>query len=886
VGVRAACGLRRVMDVTRIMQMRGPAGSLENFDAIDAQTMAVVSRVYVDWHSATLDVFPPTPVTQPLDPSTYRVYGVSNEPLRYSLAGTPPAWLAIDPIGGTMSGTPTAQGTFSFGVVARGTKSGDTAQKTIAVPASDLRIAWADGITDLRGSYTTAGQVAIPLDATNPSGNVVSLTIAGAAPPGVSVTPDRRLVASRRIGVTSATVRASVANRGLDAYVDRTFALLAAKFLRTTFSISSTTFEIDHPDPNKHPVEILDGLAKAQRLSTIGPSGFQGTTSIVSGGWSVLVRYRPRSAGCLLEALGSFRVDADRPVSTASWVARADSQETASGVSNVLDGSDTTRWHSQCGSVQAPLPHWIEIDMGEVRTVSGMRYVPRRSGGWNGIPYKYQILVSSDGVSFGPPVADGTMYAYEGPSQASDQGNPPFLHDPVTIPFAAVSTRVVRLVILSNITGNPSYASASTIDLVVPIVSSARLTVPKGSGIRTALTGGGSVYARAGSRWTSLAIAASASADPVVSADGRVAVGPGTFDRTEWPAPSASANVTIGYSAGSGASATAFDADISHALICDTRLSAVLLRAMCAGIAHGVLLAPSDATLLRCLDASEWGVGMPLDIAGRPAVDATDATSAVTATVEARAQPVTILALSTRPAIVDNAAAPPSTASAAFTATWTDATADLIPRWLAGGGQRAVPARAFVAVVPAGSVDVDVAVPPGRVYAFSRDLGVEWARGALDDVRPHYGADGTFERHLYIASGGLDTPPSFASDVSGAVDVDGTLKLTTHTTGASSVRVFATVWRDGVHNTLTRELALLTPASKSLFSGGNGSNFLQFRTVVGASGPEFRTDDVEAGWYFARFASASAQLDGGAYTVSDAAGITVVLRLKRSDVGG
>ncbi len=79
--------------------------------------------------------------------------------------------------------------------------------------------------------------------------------------------------------------------------------------------------------------------------------------------------------------------------------AQAGSQETASEsapASNVLDGLPSTFWHTQYSTPAATREQmWITLDLGQVRMVDGLRYLPRQ-GNSNGMITGYEIYVSLD----------------------------------------------------------------------------------------------------------------------------------------------------------------------------------------------------------------------------------------------------------------------------------------------------------------------------------------------------------------------------------------------------------------------------------------------------------------------------------------------------------
>lgn len=134
------------------------------------------------------------------------------------------------------------------------------------------------------------------------------------------------------------------------------------------------------------------------------------------------------------------------------WVATASSQETGSQdnrAGNVLDGLATTMWHTPWSGTPA-YPHNITIDMGSTRSVSGLRYTPRQDTSSNGAVGRFRVEVSADGSAWAA-VASGTWA-----DSKADK----------TVRFAAVVTRHVRLVALSEAGGRGQWASAAELNLL------------------------------------------------------------------------------------------------------------------------------------------------------------------------------------------------------------------------------------------------------------------------------------------------------------------------------------------------------------------------------------------------------------------------------------
>lgn len=137
----------------------------------------------------------------------------------------------------------------------------------------------------------------------------------------------------------------------------------------------------------------------------------------------------------------------------AGWTATASDEETGSEngrAANVLDGNAGTLWHSRWSGTPAPLPHSVTVDMKRTAVVSALVYVPRATGS-NGRVGEYSISVSTDGRSWGSPVATGTL-ADDGSSK--------------TLGFAPQGARFVRLTALTEAGGRGPWTSAAEINLL------------------------------------------------------------------------------------------------------------------------------------------------------------------------------------------------------------------------------------------------------------------------------------------------------------------------------------------------------------------------------------------------------------------------------------
>jgi galactose oxidase len=146
----------------------------------------------------------------------------------------------------------------------------------------------------------------------------------------------------------------------------------------------------------------------------------------------------------------SFTAKLD-PLGSSGWTATASDQESGYPASNAVDGDSTTFWHSNYAPTAVPLPHSITIDMHATNYVSGLTYLPRQDGVYNGNIGQYSISVSRDGQNWGAPVATGTW--------ADD-------NTLKTVAFGGVSCRYVLLTALTEAGNRGPWTSAAEIGLL------------------------------------------------------------------------------------------------------------------------------------------------------------------------------------------------------------------------------------------------------------------------------------------------------------------------------------------------------------------------------------------------------------------------------------
>ena len=141
------------------------------------------------------------------------------------------------------------------------------------------------------------------------------------------------------------------------------------------------------------------------------------------------------------------------PLHRTGWTVSASDEEVSSEngqAVNVLDGDPATFWHSRTTEPAAPVPHTITIDTKVTQTISGFRYLPRTDVE-NGRIGSFEITVSTDGTTWGGPVARGTW------ADSSDEKN---------VTFAPVTARYVQLSAFTEAGNRGPWSAAAEINLI------------------------------------------------------------------------------------------------------------------------------------------------------------------------------------------------------------------------------------------------------------------------------------------------------------------------------------------------------------------------------------------------------------------------------------
>jgi galactose oxidase len=147
---------------------------------------------------------------------------------------------------------------------------------------------------------------------------------------------------------------------------------------------------------------------------------------------------------------------ADPTLPRGGWTVTADSQETKAAdlsATRAIDGDRSTFWHSEYSTAPAKsLPHTLTIDLHATATVAALKYLPRPPvTGRTGNIGRYQIHLSTDGTTWGTPVATGRF---------GDDGSEKI------VPFPARTARYVRLTGLTEAGERGPWSNAAEINLL------------------------------------------------------------------------------------------------------------------------------------------------------------------------------------------------------------------------------------------------------------------------------------------------------------------------------------------------------------------------------------------------------------------------------------
>ena len=272
-------------------------------------------------------------------------------------------------------------------------------------------------------------------------------------------------IAYARPGVTSSQLTGSVRITS-DMLNQTRVALSAAQVLDSGAAVQNIVSGVAGITPNASPAEVVTilpadastGLGQAVTLAPyastediaainkiVDVAGDSGTTSgdTTSGG----------------ATSGDVSTGTAVSLQRTNWsIWYTDSEEVTGedgAASNAIDGDPATIWHTQWSGGSPTYPHELQINLGGLYEITGLRYLPRQDGNDNGRISQYEIYVSNDGVNWGAAVASGTF-----PDTADEQ----------QVLFVHVSAAYVRLVALGSYDGDP-WASVAELNILGYVTS-------------------------------------------------------------------------------------------------------------------------------------------------------------------------------------------------------------------------------------------------------------------------------------------------------------------------------------------------------------------------------------------------------------------------------
>ncbi|QJQ06637.1 discoidin domain-containing protein [Undibacterium piscinae] len=128
---------------------------------------------------------------------------------------------------------------------------------------------------------------------------------------------------------------------------------------------------------------------------------------------------------------------------TVAKVIAYDSQTVSDGAANVLNDNPMNAWTS----ADSAFPHYLTVDLGGVRQVNGLSYLPKqeaRSNIYEGNIANYQVLVSLDAINW----------------SLMGQGSWAKTISMSSVNFSTVNARYVKLLALSEVNGGRVVSAA------------------------------------------------------------------------------------------------------------------------------------------------------------------------------------------------------------------------------------------------------------------------------------------------------------------------------------------------------------------------------------------------------------------------------------------
>jgi hypothetical protein len=154
-----------------------------------------------------------------------------------------------------------------------------------------------------------------------------------------------------------------------------------------------------------------------------GISGTGGTSQVLGFRYLRLVAQSSQNGNPFSSVAELEILDANgQPLDNSGWTASADSEEMVDEMapaSNAIDSDPDTFWHTEWGTFEAPLPHYLQVDLGTAVEIAGFVYTPRQDGQQNGWILDWELYLSNSASDPGTPVDSGSFATGSAPKTVS-----------------------------------------------------------------------------------------------------------------------------------------------------------------------------------------------------------------------------------------------------------------------------------------------------------------------------------------------------------------------------------------------------------------------------------------------------------------------------------
>lgn len=243
--------------------------------------------------------------------------------------------------------------------------------------------------------------------------------------------------------------------------------VMHAEDMEFGYDVTDLTEGLDAAKPLKYFLKIetkgdAAGNGKVTSMALLNYDDPSGQVETVSAGQNVAIANAGKVTYLSVVTPGGKPIPS-KYISQKGWkLIYTDSEETKAdgNAVNAFDGDNSTIWHTGWVDRNVPMPHEIQIDLGQMQKVTGFVYVPRQSG-VNGNIADYEFYLSNDKNNWGTPFSVGKWTSISGEKEVKFN-NP-------------VEGQYIRLRALSEINGN-AWASMAELKLIGSTTTDGALT--------------------------------------------------------------------------------------------------------------------------------------------------------------------------------------------------------------------------------------------------------------------------------------------------------------------------------------------------------------------------------------------------------------------------